>query len=78
MPRTNNSVESWHGTITAAEQSHLTLNKCVHLFKLEQSNTENLTAALLSGTVMKRKNKDQQKDDRIRATLETYKVSKKY
>ena len=41
-PRTNNSVGSWHGTVTSDQQSHISVNKFVSVIKLEQSNTENL------------------------------------
>ena len=74
LPRTNNSVESWHGTISESNNSHLTVNKCIDLFKLEQSNTENWLVHLESGLVVKRKNKTILKDEMILNVLNTYKL----
>ena len=72
LPRTNNSVESWHGTITEENQSHLTVNKCIDLFKLEQSNTENWLANLESGLIVKRKKQSVLKEEKIFNLLSTY------
>ena len=74
LGRSNNAVESWHGTITSDQQSHINLNKLIELFRLEQSNTENWLANLEKGTVHKRKTKAIMKDLAILNLVKTYKI----
>ena len=67
-------MESWHGTITSDQQSHINLNKLIELFRLEQSNTENWLANLEKGNSHKRKTKAIMKDQAIFNLVKTYKI----
>ena len=74
LGRSNNAVESWHGTITSDQQSHINLNKLIELFRLEQSNTESWLANLEKGNSHKRKTKAIMKDQAIFNLVKTYKI----
>ncbi|RNA41735.1 hypothetical protein BpHYR1_044164 [Brachionus plicatilis] len=54
LPRTNNSVESWHNAFTTNEKKHLNINALVEKMRLEQSNTENNCTRIRSGHLFNR------------------------
>lgn len=57
LPRTNNSLESWHKQFETDAKKHHTVFKLVKQFRLEQKNTDILRIQLMSGDVYKRKKK---------------------
>ena len=78
MPRTNNKVESWHSQITSDEKSHLTVNKCICLFREEQGNMESKIVDINTGQkISKKKNSSLAKDERILNVVNSYNTEKK-
>ena len=55
LPRTNNSVESWHSQISSEDKKEMKLCKLIEFLRTEQSNTENLIAQLKSGDEKKKR-----------------------
>ena len=65
MPKTNNSVESWHSQISQNCKKHLTVNQLTELLRKEQSNMENNLTKLDMGEVKKRANASVKKDNNL-------------
>lgn len=55
LPRTNNSVESWHSQISSEDKKCMKLCELIEFLRTEQSNTENLIAQLKSGDEKKKR-----------------------
>ena len=69
LPRTNNSLESWHKQFELDAKKHQTVFKLVEQFRLEQKNTDILRVQLMCGDVYKRKKKEVSKDEAIRTCV---------
>ena len=65
LPRTNNSVESWHKAFAMPIKSHPTTDKLIEHFKLEQRETEKLIPQLSIDGDHQRKKENVKKDKRI-------------
>ncbi|RNA13053.1 hypothetical protein BpHYR1_050011 [Brachionus plicatilis] len=72
LPRTNNSLESWHKQFEIDAKKHQTVFKVIEHFRLEQKNTDVLRIQLLSGDEYKRNSKEELKDEKIKAGLKTF------
>ena len=53
LPKTNNTVESWHSVLSKDEKSHLTCNKLIEKLHKKQSYTENILVMIETGQVFK-------------------------
>jgi len=73
LPRTNNSVESWHSAFTSHEKKHLTINLLVEKIRKEQSNSENYITLINTGKVFERDDKQVNLDKRMKNIVENYK-----
>ena len=62
LPKTNNSVEAWHGQLGANNKKHLTINNLTEILRKEQTNTENNLAKLNMGEIKKRSSKAVKRD----------------
>lgn len=62
LPRTNNSIESWHHIIANDQKKHLSFEKIIELFRIEQKNTELVYSNLSTGGEHKRKKDSLAKD----------------
>lgn len=74
LPRTNNSVESWHSQIQMGPKRHLTVGRLLHFLRLEQG-LETLLVQLRSGDVIKRKKVSCEKDFKIYNLVKSYSKS---
>jgi hypothetical protein len=71
-PKTNNNVESWHEKLNSKATKNLTINKLVELLREEQAKVEIDLVQINMGTVVKRKIKQQIKDDRLYYLCKNY------
>ena len=73
LPRTNNSLESWHKQFASDIRAHPSVNMIIEKFRIEQKNMENSLKQVESGDVYKRKRSEVFKDSLIRNELLNYK-----
>ena len=72
IPRTNNSLESWHKQFAADISVHPDVNDLVKKFRIEQHSMELLYQQLKSGDVYKRKQTEINKDESIKRVIIDY------
>ena len=65
IPRTTNTVESWHSQVSADSKKHLNVYKIIELFRLEQGNTEIRLVQLLTGSINKTKPTTIEKNEKL-------------
>lgn len=65
LPRTNNSVESWHSQLSDHDKKDMKLVKLIELLRVEQAKTENALAKIKAGYEFKRSKEQVKKDNRL-------------
>ncbi|CAF0766296.1 unnamed protein product [Brachionus calyciflorus] len=73
LPRTNNSLESWHKQFELDTKKHQSVFKLIEQFRLEQQNTDVLSSQLTSGDFYKRKKKEANRDEAIKKLVKEFK-----
>ena len=73
LPRTNNSLESWHKVFELTCKKHPTVNKLIEHFRIEQQNTDILYDQIQAVDVYKRKKQSILKDEAIIEILREHK-----
>lgn len=73
LPRTNNSIESWHSRISRNTCQNLTIKKVIDLFKEEQNTMEADLVLLFSGKCLKVTNsKVEKREQDLKRTIDAY------
>jgi hypothetical protein len=72
LPRTNNSVESWHGSYSDTIKKGMTVDKVVQAFRKEQNNTEAFIVQIKTGTEIIRKARSIEQDKKIFQLVSNY------
>ncbi|CAF0784550.1 unnamed protein product [Brachionus calyciflorus] len=75
LPRTNNSVESWHSLISSDTKKHLSVLKIIEFFRVEEKSVNIRYIQLSAGEVSKRKKKSIIKDERIVNLVRSFNAS---
>jgi hypothetical protein len=73
LPRTNNSLESWHKVFELTCKKHPSVNKLIEHFRIEQQNTDILYDQIQAGDIYPRKKQSILKDEAIIAILSEHK-----
>jgi hypothetical protein len=73
LPRTNNTVESWHSAFTSHEKKDLTINLLVEKIRKEQSKTEIYITLMNTGQNFEREEKQVNLDKLIYYLVSSYK-----
>ena len=73
LPRTNNSIESWHSRISKEACKNITMKKVIDLFKIEQSIMESDLVLLFSGKQLKMVNtKIEKREQDLKRSVDAY------
>ena len=71
-PRTTNSVESWHQTLTPDLKAKMDIESIVELFRKEQAQTDKWVSQLSTGMEHKRRKESVKFDERLKNIVSDY------